>query len=462
MRARHYAAAKGWEVVAVYDLAGVSGKSVMEHPETKHMMEDVRKGNITALVFSKLARLTRNARELMDFADFFRQHNADLISLQENVDTSTPSGRMFYNMVAVMAQWEREEIADRVKASISVRAKLGKPLNGRAPFGYHWHEKKLQPHPDEAPIRRLMYELFLEHRRVKTVARILNERGYRTRVKAKFSDTTVERLIQDPTAKGMHRANFTKRMGDDRPWALKPENEWVITPVEPIVSDKLWDECNELLESRRVTQKRPSKRAVHLFAGLVFCHCGKKMYVPSNSPKYICTACRNKIPTTDLEGIFVEQLKNYLVTPSNVEKYLAGANEALNEKRTLVESLRKDHERVKRESDRVYELYAQGGLTVPQFKERYNPLDERKKQIEEELPRIQAEIDLLSIDGLSSEQIMSEATDLHSRWPKLPKEEQRRMVELLAQSLTVGVDKVSISLCYIPSFEKMTEGQRTL
>src|ERR1700761_6841345 len=83
-RARHYAAAKGWGVREVYDLAGVSGKSVMEHPETKRMLADIRSGHISGLLFSKLARLTRNAKELMDFSDMFREHGADLISLQEN------------------------------------------------------------------------------------------------------------------------------------------------------------------------------------------------------------------------------------------------------------------------------------------------------------------------------------------------------------------------------------------
>src|SRR3982750_25774 len=67
-RAREYAKFNGWTVKEVYDLAGVSGKTVMDHPEAKRMLADLNRGHISGLIFSKLARLARNTRELLEFS----------------------------------------------------------------------------------------------------------------------------------------------------------------------------------------------------------------------------------------------------------------------------------------------------------------------------------------------------------------------------------------------------------
>lgn len=460
-RARFYAESKGWKVATVFNLDAVSGKSVMSLPETQRMLEDIRTGRITGLIFSKLARLARNTRELLEFADIFRQHDADLISLQESIDTSSPAGRLFYTMIAAMAQWEREEIAERVAASVPIRAKLGKPLGGAAPFGYRWNGRELVPDENEAPIRRHLYELFLEHRRKKTVARLMNEAGHRTRNGSRFTDTTVDRLIRDPTAKGTRRANYTKSTGDKKHWVLKPESDWVITPVEPIVSEELWTQCNALLDERRANGKRPAKRAVHLFAGIAFCECGAKMYVLSGYPKYVCQKCRNKIPADDLEAIFREQLHEFFLSSEELADYLEQADRTAVEKKELLATLDAERASVRIEMDKVYKLYVGDQISQEGFGRTYKPLEERLKALDDQLPRLQAELDFLRIQNLSRDEIISEAQDLYGRWKDLLPEEKRQIVENVVERITIGNGSVSIDLSYVPSSSEITtKGQR--
>jgi site-specific DNA recombinase len=450
-RARFYAESKGWQVKEVYHLEAVSGKSLMNHPETQRMLNDIRSARITGLIFSKLARLARNTKELLEFAEIFREHNADLISLQESIDTSTPAGRLFYTMIAAMAQWEREEIAERVAASVPIRAKLGKPLGGQASFGYRWVDHKLVPDSNEAPVRKLIYELFLEHRRKKTVAHLLSEMGYRTRDGSKFSDTTIERLLRDPTAKGIHRANYTRSLGENKKWVLKPKEEWIETRVEPIVSEESWNQCNAILDEQEKKNKRPARKAVHLFSGVVYCHCGNKMYVPSNSPKYICYKCRNKIGEADLEEVFHHQLKSFFFSPSEISGYLKKADQVIREKEELLRALVEEERKVKQEMDKTYKLYIEDEITSEGFGQRYKPLEQRLKQIGDQIPELQGEIDFLKIQYVSRDEILSEAKDLYSRWQQLSAEEKRKIVENITEKVIVGTEDVTIKLCYLPS-----------
>lgn len=461
-RARCYADAKGWNVRRVYHLEAVSGKSVMGHAETEEMLRDVKSGRITGLIFSKLARLARNTRELLEFADIFRDHAADLISLHESIDTSTPAGRLFYTVIAAMAQWEREEISERVAASVPIRAKLGKPLGGAAPFGYRWEKRELIPDPKEAPVRKLIYELFLEHGRKKTVARLLNEAGHRTRKGGLFTDTTVTRLLTDPSAKGIRRANYTKSRGEKKSWKLKPESEWVLSPIEPIVSEEVWNACNAILEERK-NGKKPARKPVRLFAGIVYCGCGNKMYVPSNTPKYVCYKCRNKIPTDDLETVFHEQLKGFILSPKDLEEHVAEADQTIRKKEELLRKLAADRKTVAAQMDKVYRAYIDDQISVDGFGREYRPLEERLKQLEAEIPRTQADLDFAKIQFLSRDEILSEAKDLYARWPNLPFEEKRTILEAITERVTVDGDAVAIDLCYQPSAASkiLAKGQRS-
>jgi len=450
-RAQAYAESKGWHIREVYRLEAVSGKSVMKHAEAQRMLGDVRCGHITGLIFSKLARLARNTRELLDFADIFRECEADLVSLQESIDTSTPAGRLFYTMIAAMAQWEREEITERITASIPVRAKMGKSLGGHPPLGYRWNNQQMVPNSNEAPIRRLICDLFLEHKRVKAVARILNERGYRNRRGAAFDGKAIKRLLLDPTAKGVRRINHTKAKRKGGGWVLKPEKDWVIVKVEPVVPAEIWDQCAALLEARRTTRVLPGPKPVHLFTGLARCTCGRKMYVKWKSPRYNCPECRIRILASDLEEIFREQLRSFLVSPEDVAAYLGHADDEIKSREERLAGLEAEAPRLEAEIRKLLQLYYGDSISPEGFKSHHEPLEARLKALQAEIPRLLGEIDFLKIQYLSKDEVLAHSQDLYDRWPALTRDEQRALAEALLESLTIGKNEVEIALACIPS-----------
>jgi site-specific DNA recombinase len=448
-RARSYADSKGWTIAEVYRLEAVSGKRVADHPEARRMLTDIKRGHVTGLIFSKLARLSRNNRELLDFAEVFQTHNADLISLAENIDTSSPAGRMFFNMLAAMANWEREEIVARVRASVPIRAAMGRPMGGQAQYGYKWEDKKFVIVPEEAAVRKLMYELFLEHRRFRTVARVLNERSYRTRAGKLWAGSSIERLMRDPTAKGVKRYNFSHIPEGQVSWVAKPESEWVHHPCEAIVSEELWNSVNDMLIEKRLAGVRQSRTAKTLFGGLCHCQCGGKMYVPSNMKKYVCEVqgCRRKIPIDTLEAIFQSELDTFAFAPETLDENKRRMSDALQTTTDLIEGHEQNITRLDSQIDSLLALHQSGAIDQDGFAKRYKPLGDRNRELAAELPRLIEKRQKLSTNLNRQADVVAETQDIAKRYPKMSFADRRRLVETVVENVTVGDD--TVSFCYL-------------
>jgi site-specific DNA recombinase len=185
------------------------------------------------------------------------------------------------------------------------------------------------------------------------------------------------------------------------------------------------------------------------------------MYVPTNTPKYVCMSCRNKIPIVDLEAVFIEELKNFVVTPGEVNAHLEKANTNIAEKERLLATIQGEHDKVAADVEGIYRLYKDGKIDGDGFGRFYRPLQERQAQLDNELPRLQAEVDLLKINQISSEQVITEVTDLHRRWPSLEREEKHRIIESITEKI-IGYGEIDINLYHVVSSEELTKGLRSL
>lgn len=454
-RARYYVQARDWEVVEVYRLEAVSGKTVMNHPEAQRMLKDIRSGRITGLVFSKLARLARSTKELLEFAEIFRKEGADLVSLAEQIDTSTPAGRLFFTIVAAMAEWEREEISSRVAASVPIRAKMGKPLGGQASFGYKWQDKTLIVDEKEAPIRKLIYEIFLDCQRKKTTANRLNELGHRTRNGSRFSDTTIDRLLRDTTAKGQRVANHTKSLGDGKQWITKPEKEWVVLPCPAIIDEQLWEKCNAILDEQATKRTKVGRKSEYLLAGFVKCQCGTSMYVRSTAKKFTCKTCKNNVSVEYMDKSYQKLLKQYL-NDVNPDTYIEALEAQLKDKEALLTASLKKRAQLRKKMDNLVALRVTGDLDKEHFTEMYQPLVTQVQQLDKATPELQAEIDFSRIELNSTDHVLKEAKALYREWSKMLFPEKRAIVETITEHITVAKDTINIAISRLPLSSKQT------
>ena len=205
----------------------------------------------------------------------------------------------------------------QVGTSVSIRDPK-RPGGGAAPFGYRWQDDVLVPHPEEAPVRKRIYELFVEHHNKRTVARLLNEMGFRTRRGAKFSNTTVGRLLRDPLAMGHRLPNVTVSLGMKKHRKLKPSSERAFSKIEPIVSEDLWNQANRILDAKYTAAHAANR--FQLFAGLTFCTCGQQLSVLSKSATYVCKRCRDRISIVDLDAACREQLGNLVFRTEEITR----------------------------------------------------------------------------------------------------------------------------------------------
>jgi site-specific DNA recombinase len=357
-------------------------------------------------------------------------------------------------MIAAMAQWEREEIASRVAASVPIRAQMGKQIGGKPSFGYKWVNKELVIDEQFAPVRKLVYELFLKHKRKKTVARILNEAGYRTRSNTKFSDASVTHMLRDPMAKGVRRVNYTRKSPTKNKTELKPVSDWVMHPCPALVSAEVWDECNRLLDESLIKNKRPGPRPKHLMAGYVYCaDCDKRMYVyhRTNTENYRCNNCSNHIMAADLEAIYHGELKEFLLTGVSVSEYMEKIDIELQEKEKLLAIILGERDSLSKKADTFIEMRMNNELSKDAFAERYKPMEERLAQLNNQLPELQAEIDRLRVQHYSSDTVLKDATDLYKLWDSMPYDEKRTVIEAITDKISVGKQDIHIKLSYLPT-----------
>ena len=123
---REYCERRGWESILYRD-RGQSGAK-QDRPALNSLLSDLRKRKIDIILIWSLDRLARSLRHLLAISEECRLMGVDLVSLRQNIDTTLPAGRLTFQILGAVAEFERELLRTRVKAGMAQARRAGKRI----------------------------------------------------------------------------------------------------------------------------------------------------------------------------------------------------------------------------------------------------------------------------------------------------------------------------------------------
>lgn len=181
---------------ALFVDAGISGKRADNRPELQNALSAVTKSKGVLIVYS-LSRLARSTKDTITISERLDKAGADLVSLSEKLDTTSAAGKMVFRMMAVLAEFERDQISERTSTAMAHKKSKGERV-GTVPFGFKLLEdgKTLVREEREQAVIELMELLRGSGFSYGAVADLLNRKSVRTKKRgAKWQGTTVRNIL---------------------------------------------------------------------------------------------------------------------------------------------------------------------------------------------------------------------------------------------------------------------------
>jgi site-specific DNA recombinase len=184
----------GYELAQVYVDAGISGKSMDKRPGLQDALKSLKKG--MALVSYSLSRLARSTKDAISIGETVAKRKADMVSLSEQIDTTTAAGRMMFQMLAVLAEFERNLTAERTTSALQHKKATGQKYTNITPYGFEAIEGRLVQVQQEAEIVAEIQASRTGGNTLQFIADSLNTRGIPTKTGKQWAPATIHLLLK--------------------------------------------------------------------------------------------------------------------------------------------------------------------------------------------------------------------------------------------------------------------------
>lgn len=482
---RSWAEKNNYEVYKCYSDRGISGKDIKNRPALKELLKDAEEKKFDMVISWKINRISRKLADVLKIVDILEKNDITFKSYSEPFETDTPAGKMQFQMMALIGEFERGTIAQNVKMGMCAKAKSGEWCGGRV-LGYDLvpidsqegakrKKNRLTINEKEAEAVRFIFNEYVNGKGYKAITNQLNKLSYKTKKGNDFSVGSIREILTNPVYIGKVRYNVRQN------WSEKRRRNINANPIitdgihEPIIEEGLWDKVQAIMESKK---GKPSRiyDGEYPLTGILKCpKCGAGMVISRTTNKladgtkkriayYCCGAWKNKgtsvcnsntIRVDKANEYVFNKLSELLSNEKMVETIVRNVNKErhnkINPAKKELERIDKELEKIDRKKTKLFEAYEEEVISKEEFKERKDELNKRAKSLQEEKEPL-----LVTLSDDVSEEIPYEfIKSILENFSKVltvsaTREQQKKLLHMIISEITINeareIDSIKLKI----------------
>ncbi|MDU4075078.1 MAG: recombinase family protein [Clostridium perfringens] len=477
--------ANDYIIYKCYSDRGISGKNIKDRPALKELLSDAKEGKFDMVISWKINRVSRKLEDVLKIVNLLEKNNITFKSYSEPFETDTPAGRMQFQMMALIGEFERGTIAQNVKMGMIAKAKSGNWCGGRV-LGYDLvpnnspeEEKKgknkLEINEKEAEIVRFIFNEYSKGKGYKAITNKMNKLGYKTKKGNNFSVGSIRDILTNPVYIGEIRYNVRQNWSEKRRRNINPNPIRVKGKHEAIIDRELWDKVQLILESKK---GKPSRiyDGEYPLTGILRCpKCGAGMVISRTTNTladgtkkriayYCCgnwknkgtSVCNSNTIRVDKANEYVfKKIEELVSNEAMIKAVVKNINKERKDKvkpaKRLLGDIDKELEKLDKRKRKIFEAYEDDILTKEEFQTRKDELNEKIRILEEEKKPL-----LNTISEDVSEEIPYEfIKDILMNFSKVlnssvSREQQKKLLHMIISEITMNesreIDSIKLNI----------------
>ena len=466
---------EGYLVYDEYVDRGISGKNISGRPAIQRLLLDAEQKKFEVVLVWKMNRLARKSLDLMNIVEKLDSKNIAFRSYTERYETETSTGKLQFQLMAAIAEYERNNIAENVKMGMIARAKEGR-WNGGQVLGYDVVEissdnrKRKDTHlvinEREANTVQLIFQMYSSGHGYKSIANYINKKGYRTKKGKTFSLNAIKIIVTNPVYAGYIRYNVRKDWNEKRRNNINPNPIIQKGEHEPIISEEVWQIAQNVYQSRSCKPNRIHDGEFPL-TGIMRCPaCGAGMVISrtTNTLKdgtkrvleyYVCGAWKNKgtlvcrsngVRTEYADAFTLDKLQRLMHSDKLIKELVKSVNSRNGKIFAPIQKefdmYAKQMNEAEQKLSKTFDAYTDELISKAMYVEKAKRLEGQIQELKELMEPLRKQLQGNTVKVVSYEMIKEVLLNFSKAFQNaLTREQRKRLLHLLIHKITINEDR---------------------